>query len=67
LKENLGLINTIFTYPYGTFSDLAIEKVKEHGFIGAFTTVEGKQQCRSQMFQLQRLRVGNALMESYGF
>lgn len=67
LQAKLGLKNTVFTYPYGSFSDLAIEKVKDYGFIGAYTTIEGKHQCQSTIMQLQRLRVGNAPMASYGF
>lgn len=67
LKKNLGLSNTIFTYPYGSYNDLAIDLVKKHGFTGAFTTIEGQYQCRSQIMELQRLHVGNATMNWYGF
>jgi len=67
LKNNLDLDNTIFTYPYGSYSDLAIEMIKKHGFTGAFTTIEGKHQCKSQIMLLQRQRVGNSPLSFYGF
>lgn len=65
-KEQLGLNNTIVTYPYGSFSDVAIEKVKQHGFLAAFTTLPGRAQCRSQLLTLPRVRVGNAPLSTYG-
>ena len=67
LKEQLGLSNTIFTYPYGSFSDIAIEEVKKHGFIGAFSTIDGKLQCSSQIMILPRTRIGNAPLNFFGF
>lgn len=67
LRENLGLKNTIFTYPYGSFNEYAVEQLKKHGFFGAYSTIEGKRQCRSEVMILQRLHIGNAPMSSYGF
>lgn len=64
--EHLGLTNTIFAYPYGSFSDSAVEKVKEHGFTAAISTIDGRNQCRSQIMTLPRLRIGNAPIDAYG-
>jgi peptidoglycan/xylan/chitin deacetylase (PgdA/CDA1 family) len=66
-REQLGLSNTIFTYPYGAFNDYAVEQVKKHGFIGAFSTIEGTAECLSQIMVLPRFRIGNAPMSFYGF
>jgi len=65
-KEKLGLHNTIFVYPYGSFNDLAIQEVSKHGFSGAFSTIDGKTQCRSQIMSLPRIRIGNAPLSTYG-
>lgn len=67
LRDNLGLQPTIFTYPYGSYNDLAIEKVKEYGFFGALSTIEGSHQCSSQVMTLQRRHIGNAPLSFYGF
>ena len=67
LKQELGLEPTIFTYPYGSFSDIAIEKVKHAGFIGALSTIEGNHQCASKVMTLERMHIGNAPLSFYGF
>lgn len=65
-KEKLGLNNTVFVYPYGSFNDLAIQEVTKHGFTGAFSTIDGMTQCRSQIMSLPRTRIGNAPLSTYG-
>lgn len=65
-KANLGLNNTVFTYPYGSFSDEAISMVKQHGFSGAYSTIEGQEQCASQIMTLPRSHIGNAPLNEYG-
>jgi peptidoglycan/xylan/chitin deacetylase (PgdA/CDA1 family) len=64
-KEQLGMDTNIFTYPYGSFSPLAIEELKDHGFIGAFTTNSGREQCTSEIMTLHRDHVGNAPLTTY--
>lgn len=66
-KNELDLDTNIFTYPYGSYSPLAIEELKNYGFIAAFTTEDGRQECLSNIMQLKRIRVGNAPISSYGF
>jgi peptidoglycan/xylan/chitin deacetylase (PgdA/CDA1 family) len=66
-KTELGLETNIFTYPYGSYSPLAIQELKKHGFTAAFTTDPGQQECLSSIMQLKRVRVGNAAISSYGF
>lgn len=63
----LGITNTILTYPYGSYSDLAIEKVKELGIVAAFSTDPGRNECTSNIMQLPRVRVGNGPISDYGF
>jgi hypothetical protein len=66
-KKELELDTNIFTYPFGSYSPLAIEELKAHGFIAAFTTEDGRQECLSNIMQLKRIRVGNAPINTYGF
>lgn len=66
-EENLGFKPTIFTYPYGSYSDLAIDVLKKEGFVGAFTTEGGINQCESRIMKLYRLHVGNEPLSGMGF
>jgi len=66
-EEELGFKPNIFTYPYGSYSDLAIEVLKEQGFIAAFTTEGGTRQCDSNLMKLYRLHIGNEPLSGYGF
>lgn len=66
-QTQLGFKPTIFTYPYGSYSSLAIDMLREHGFTGAFTTLPGTSQCASSIMVLHRSRIGNAPLSSYGF
>lgn len=66
-EQQLGFKPNIFTYPYGSYSDLAIEVLKEQGFVAAFTTEGGTRQCQSTMMKLYRLHIGNEPLSGYGF
>lgn len=65
-NDELGLAMTIFTYPYGSNSPLAVEELKSHGFVGAFTTMPGRKQCESEIMLLHRDHIGNAPLDEYG-
>lgn len=67
LQTNLGIGSTIFTYPYGSYSPLAIQILREHNYIAAFTTNPASWECESQIMTLPRIRIGNAPMSAYGF
>jgi len=67
LESSLGKKITLFTYPYGTFSETTIAYLKEHGFIGGISTINGTQQCESYIMTLHRTHIGNAPLSSYGF
>jgi len=66
LEQYTGQPINIFTYPYGSFSNNAIEILKNNGFIGGFSTIPGKLQCESYIMTLHRNRVGNAPLSAYG-
>ena len=66
LLSNLDLDVRIFTYPYGSFSTVAVEMLERHGFVAAFTTVAGRKQCESQVMLLNRDHIGNAPLTEYG-
>lgn len=65
-QEQLGFQPNIFTYPYGSYSDLAIQELRSHGFIAALTTVAGRTQCDTNIMTLYREHIGNAPMSEYG-
>lgn len=67
IEDNLGKHTSIFTYPFGSFNDLVIGILKEHGFKAAFSTINGNIQCESYIFALRRIHIGNAPLSSYGF
>jgi peptidoglycan/xylan/chitin deacetylase (PgdA/CDA1 family) len=67
LESNLVKQVKIFTYPFGSFNDLVIGVLREHGFSAAFSTINGSMQCESYIFALRRTHIGNAPLPSYGF
>ena len=67
LETNLGVKTNIFTYPYGYFNTEVKEVLKEHGFIGAFSTIGGTEQCESLIMELRRIRAGNNSMPPLSF
>ena len=64
--NHLGHMSTVFAYPYGSYSDLAISELQSHGFTAAVTTEPGRIQCDSYLMLLKRDHVGNAPLWSYG-
>lgn len=66
-ERELGFVPHIFTYPYGSYSPIAIDELKKYGFTAGFTTDPGKEECLSNIMLLKRVRVGNASISSYGF
>ncbi len=67
LKSNLGIDNTIVIYPYGSYSDLAIQTLQQLGMIAALSTDPGQNDCLSNIYKLPRVRVGNEPIEDYGY
>ncbi len=66
LEEHVNQIVNIFTYPYGSFNNDAINVLREDGVTGAFSTIPGFWQCDSFIMTLHRNRVGNAPLSEYG-
>lgn len=65
LQDNTGQTIDLFTYPYGSFSDLSINILKQEGFSGAFSTIFGDWQCDSFIMALHRRRIGNSPLSYY--
>lgn len=66
LKDHgLGQV-AVFAYPYGPSSANAEQILGDLSYKLAFTTVRGFYQCKKQRFDLPRIRVGNAQLNSYG-
>jgi len=65
LSDHLGMKSTIFTYPYGSFSDVVMQVLSETGFTAAFTTLPGEVQCDTTLMQLHRTRIGNSPLSFY--
>lgn len=66
LQEHTGQKIDIFTYPYGSFNNRAIDILRNDGFIGAFSTIPGFWQCDSFIMTLHRNHVGNVPLAAYG-
>lgn len=66
LEDHTGQKVDIFTYPYGSFSNLVVSILQQNGFIGAFSTIPGFYQCDSFIMDLHRIRIGNASLSAYG-
>ena len=67
LNTHLGITNKYMIYPYGSYSDIAIDTLKELGFIAGVSTDPGRNECLSTIMKLPRVRVGNDPIASYGF
>lgn len=67
LEANLGGKVTLFVYPYGSFGPGVIGFLKDHGFVGGISTINGTMQCESYVMTLHRTHIGNAPLNSYGF
>lgn len=66
LTAKLGYTYPLLVYPYGSFSVSSISIEKSLGIVAAFTTTPGTEECRSQIMELPRTRVGNAPLPAYG-
>lgn len=66
IEQILGIPSTIVAYPYGSYSNRAIDLLKKHGYIAAFTTDHSFIQCDDEMYQLHRNHVGNAPLTTIG-
>lgn len=66
IEGNLGQKTDLFAYPYGAFTNLEIQVLREDNFLGAFSTLPGSYQCDSFIMTLHRTRVGNAQLSYYG-
>jgi peptidoglycan/xylan/chitin deacetylase (PgdA/CDA1 family) len=66
IQQYTGQTVNIFTYPYGSFNNNAIETLQRKGYLGAFTEIPGQYQCDSFIMTLHRTRIGNAPLSYYG-
>jgi peptidoglycan/xylan/chitin deacetylase (PgdA/CDA1 family) len=66
IQDHTGQTVNVFTYPYGSFNNNAIETLQRKGYAGAFSEIPGQYQCDSFIMTLHRTRVGNASLSSYG-
>ena len=60
LQELLGTTPTLFAYPYGSFSEVTVELVREAGFSGAVTVEEGTVGPGADAFRLLRNSVDSS-------
>ncbi|HSW97447.1 MAG TPA: polysaccharide deacetylase family protein [Candidatus Saccharimonadales bacterium] len=68
LEQNLGKTVDIFTYPYGSGQDMpwVMDLLQKDGFIGAFSTIGGSDQCESFIMSLHRYHVGSSYFPDFG-
>lgn len=57
LEEKLGEAIRFFAYPYGKFNPQVKEMVKEAGYLGAFSTLPGKNGRNEDPFLLRRILI----------
>jgi peptidoglycan/xylan/chitin deacetylase (PgdA/CDA1 family) len=57
----------VFAYPYGLDTGASEKYLASLDYKLAFTTTPGSVLCQKQRFALPRIRVGNAMLSSYGF
>ena len=57
LDRKLGKPVTFLAYPSGQFTQSAIDLIKEAGYTGAVTTLEGRDNKIEDIYQLKRIRV----------
>lgn len=55
----------VFAYPYGSYNGYAKAYLQAQGFQVAFTTKHGTNLCTAKRFELPRVRIGNAQLNSY--
>jgi peptidoglycan/xylan/chitin deacetylase (PgdA/CDA1 family) len=66
IQQYAGQTVNIFTYPYGSFNNNAIETLQRKGYVGAFSEIPGQYQCDSFIMTLHRTRIGNGSLAYYG-
>jgi peptidoglycan/xylan/chitin deacetylase (PgdA/CDA1 family) len=66
IQQYTGQTVNIFTYPYGSFNNNAIQTLQRKGYAGAFSEIPGQYQCDSFIMTLHRTRVGNTSLAYYG-
>jgi peptidoglycan/xylan/chitin deacetylase (PgdA/CDA1 family) len=66
IQQYTGQSVNIFTYPYGSFNNNAIQTLQRKGYAGAFSEIPGQYQCDSFIMTLHRTRVGNTSLAYYG-
>ena len=57
LEERLGEPIKFFAYPYGKFNSQIRDMVKEAGYLGAFSTLPGKNAKNEDHFLLRRILI----------
>jgi peptidoglycan/xylan/chitin deacetylase (PgdA/CDA1 family) len=60
IKENIGITPTYLAYPYGTFNDQVIDKMKKYGYTVGFTVIKGGNAFFYNNFSLNRSMVFNS-------
>lgn len=58
LEELFGVEVKTFAYPYGAFSKITVDFVKEAGYTAAVSVIPGMTQSKENLFYLSRVRAG---------
>lgn len=66
LQNKLNISHNILAYPFGSYSDEAIETITYLGIKGAFTTTHGQEHCLSNVMKLPRYHIDNKPLSEYG-
>jgi peptidoglycan/xylan/chitin deacetylase (PgdA/CDA1 family) len=64
LESHIGYTVNWFCYPYGAFNNQVVAEVKQAGYIGGITTMQGSWQYQSRFFSIPRYRAGTRTGES---
>lgn len=60
LEQLIGTEVRHFCYPYGKFSDVHVQMVKEAGYVTATTTRRGRASVHTDFFELPRIMIAHA-------
>jgi len=66
LKDHGLNASKVFVYPYGTVGAGIVNYLRDSGYTLAFTTVNGRLQCKGARLTLPRIRIGNSSLSIYG-
>ncbi len=58
IERHTGRPVRFFCYPYGAYDDNAVVMLGSSGYLGAFTTANGRWHTRDNLYRLQRIRMG---------